>query len=177
MREQTVAPPRPAVHLHVAPPKGERAERLLDAASQLGAASVTCLRTARSVVEPRPGKQERWRRLAIESAKQCRRAHLLELRPPVDFRKALERAATAGPVVVLHAAGDPYQVNDTRVEGEVALFVGPEGGWTDEELTIARDHDAAIVRLTGYTLRIETAALAGLAVITQYHDDLNQRED
>ncbi len=90
LREETEAPPRPAVHVRAAAPKGERADRMLEALSQLGAASFAALRTERSVVEPGEGKLERWRRLAIESAKQAGRAHLLRIDPALDFAQALD---------------------------------------------------------------------------------------
>lgn len=160
---QRLDPIRPIVHLLAATPKGERAERMIDALSQLGAASFQPLRCARSIVQPLEGKQERWGRLAIESAKQARRAHLLRLGPPIDLSEALARAGTTDELIVLDAAGDPYQPQ--RDAGETHLFVGPEGGWTEEELVLCRAAGARIVALPCHTLRIETAAVAGLAVV------------
>jgi len=73
--------PEPRVDLAVPAPKGARADTLVEMATQLGVDRLIWLRTARSVVEPSDAKRQRFHRLAIEAAKQCRRAHLLAIEP------------------------------------------------------------------------------------------------
>ncbi|MFG0253155.1 MAG: RsmE family RNA methyltransferase [Phycisphaerales bacterium JB038] len=168
-------PPQPAVHLRAATAKGERTDRMLEALSQLGAASFAPLRTDHSVVHPRDAKLERWRRLAIESAKQCRRAHLMRIEPLLDLHAALAATSNANERLLLDASGEPYA--PTRRVDEIELFVGPEGGWSEAELDACRAAGARLVALPTHILRIETAAAAGLAIVLQEQHRLRQRED
>jgi 16S rRNA (uracil1498-N3)-methyltransferase len=175
LAESRVEPLRPAVQVRAATAKGERTDRMLEALSQMGAASFAPLRTERSVVHPRDAKQERWQRLAIESAKQCGRAHLLRLEPMADLAAALGQAPGGRERIVLDASGEPYV--PMQPSAEIELYVGPEGGWSEAELNACRAAGAIIVALPTHTLRIETAAVAGLAVVLQEQHRLRQRED
>jgi len=82
-------PLSPALVLATALPKGERAEWLVEQASQLGVAALQFLDCQRSVVKPREGGQkiEKWKRLAVESAKQCGRTHLLEIHDALELSR------------------------------------------------------------------------------------------
>src|SRR5205823_5762281 len=73
-------------------PKGERADWMIEKLSELGVSKFTPLATARSVVHPRgTGKMQRWRRIAVESAKQSRRAGVMRIDELMDLSDALER--------------------------------------------------------------------------------------
>ncbi|MCK4873055.1 MAG: 16S rRNA (uracil(1498)-N(3))-methyltransferase [Phycisphaerales bacterium] len=154
--------PLPDVHLIVrsAVPKGDRAEAMVDSLSQVGAAAFSPLRTARSVVTPRQAKIDRWRRIAIESAKQSGRSYLMDILPGVDVGDAL--ADTEGEQAVLDATGESYAATGAL---RITLYVGPEGGWSDEERVAFQQAGVAVVSLGVHTLRIETAAVVGAALI------------
>jgi 16S rRNA (uracil1498-N3)-methyltransferase len=157
-------------------PKGDRADWMIEKLTELGVARFIPLATARSVVLPeRKNKRDRWHRIATESAKQSRRMGVMQ----IDELTTLDRAVAS----VLPSPGTP-------VEGErhigvflsteldtpslpsiihprcsiVALFIGPEGGWTDAELSMFRERGLTGARLTATILRVETAAVAGAAV-------------
>jgi 16S rRNA (uracil1498-N3)-methyltransferase len=166
-------PPKIALTIATAVPKGERAEWLIEQASQLNVSTIAWLAADRGVVKPREGggKMEKWRRLAIESAKQCGRAHLLEVQEPVSLQEVLRNALDAAlRILWLDPREGGESIYGARVDKKnVIALVGPEGGWSDREFALLESHAAGgrltRVRLTPTVLRIETACAAIAAVL------------
>jgi 16S rRNA (uracil1498-N3)-methyltransferase len=156
-----VEPAKPRLTVLSAAPKGERLDALIDGLSQAGAAAWGLLQTDRTVVEPRQGKLGRLERIAVEAMKQCGRAWMLEIGEPVAFEEALNRL---GRVVIADGSGGPYQSSG---ESDVALLVGPEGGWSEKELTRARAKGVQAASFGPHVMRIETAAVVGAGVVMQ----------
>ena len=148
-------------------PKGERADWMVEKLSELGVAAFIPLAAARSVVLPEgKNKRERWARIATEAAKQSRRVGVMrvgDLTRPADLLKG------EGPFWYLSTEPEGVQVGiaiaDLPPASNVCAFVGPEGGWTDEELRQFSNAGAQAVRLTDTILRVETAAVAVAAVV------------
>ncbi len=155
---------RPAVSLTVAAavPKGDRADWMVEKLSELGVARFVPLAAARSVVLPGGrNKAERWERIAVESAKQCRRAGVMAV-GPVTPVAAIIAAATGW---VLSTEGAVQPVASVGVPAELTVLVGPEGGWSAEELAACAAAGWVAVGLTRTVLRVETAAVAVAAVV------------
>ncbi len=155
---------RPRVEVWAATPKGARVDEMVEGLSEVGAAAWIPLRAERSVVEPRMTKLDRLSRLAVESAKQCGRAWFLRIEQERTLRDALTRA-NGTRVIVADASGvgaDEIERTETAV---VRVVVGPEGGWTAEELASARDAGAVVTRFGPHSMRVETAAVAAAAVV------------
>jgi 16S rRNA (uracil1498-N3)-methyltransferase len=109
-------------------------------------------------------KLDRLSRLAVESAKQCGRAWFLRIEQERTLRDALARTEGTR-VIVADASGvgaDEIERTETAV---VRVVVGPEGGWTAEELASARDAGAVVTRFGPHSMRVETAAVAAAAVV------------
>jgi 16S rRNA (uracil1498-N3)-methyltransferase len=165
--------PVPALTLATAVPKGERAEWLVEQASQLNVSAVQWLACERGVVKPREGggKMDKWRRLAVESAKQCGRNHLLEIREPAGLPETLGQLGTTTRLLWLDPGPAGLSVPQALAHGsgDVVALIGPEGGWSPAERKILEDAAAARrvtrVRLTETVLRIETACAAVAAII------------
>ncbi len=161
-------PLTPHVELCCAVPKGDRMATLLDMVTQLGMSRLTPIRWSRGVVEPGARTAERWRRICIEACKQSRRAHLPQIGTPELLTQAATRVVRENAVVILaHPAPDLSRrlLSISAPVDRVALFVGPEGGLTDDELTELRKTGAELLDLGPGILRIETAAIAGIASI------------
>lgn len=161
-------PPRPEVHLYSAVPKGDRQAVLLDMATQLGVNRFVPLAWARSVVEPGARAHERWRRICVEACKQSRRVHVPEIGPVTALEQALAQARTSSArLLFAHPAADarPVLALDHPCAARYALFVGPEGGATDAEVEQLRAAGTTVVSLGDSILRVETAAVALLALV------------
>lgn len=155
-------------------PKGDRADWLVEKLSELGAAEWVPLITARSVVVPQAGgggsnKVQRWRRLAVESAKQSRRPGVMRVGEAVAVEALIRDGGDGGERIVLSPDADAPSLAELARHATpgaaVTLLVGPEGGWTDPELSTFSAAGVSRARLTVDTvLRIETAAVAAAAV-------------
>ena len=160
-----------AVRLTVAAavPKGDRADWMVEKLSELGVVEFIPLAAARSVVLPEGrNKRERWGRIATEAAKQSRRAGVMRIGELTPLAEALKTdraswylATEAG--VATFGIGE--LVNALAPAAQVRAFIGPEGGWTGEELQQFAAGGGMAVRLTETVLRVETAAVAVAAVV------------
>ena len=156
-------PLRPAVEVWSATPKGPRLGDLIDHLSQTGAASWTPMRTSRANIDPSGAKRTRLRRVAVEAMKQCRRPWLLELERPATMGEALDAGSDTA-IVIADASGGRYIPSGAA---RIRLLIGPEGGWTDEELAAATSAGAQICAFGPHVMRIELAAAVASAVILE----------
>ena len=150
-------------------PKGDRADWMVEKLSELGVARFVPLAAARSVVLPEgKNKRDRWQRIATESAKQSRRRGVMRIDELTKVDLATTQAAGTR-AIVLSTGPNAKPVLDALAGAPpppgVTLFVGPEGGWTDEELELFAQHDVVAAKLTDTILRVETAALVAAAVV------------
>lgn len=182
-------PPRPRLELAVAMPKGSRADVLVEKVSELGVDRLIPMHTARSVVAVGETKVDRLRRLAVASAKQSGRAHLMEVAEVSDFSDVLAEAgeaavatgdgkvsggASAGRRLLLITDADgvgtigPGDLLESLGKvTRVRVLVGPEGGWTVGEREAADEAGFVPWRMGPFTLRVETAAMAAAALCRQ----------
>jgi len=166
--ERAAAQPlRPALHVCSAAPKGPRLDKMIDMLSQVGAAQWTATDCERTVVEPGEHKLDRLARIALESAKQSARPWIMRTGERLPFLQAVERAASAAhAIVIADEQGPPYIPTPAP---EITLLVGPEGGFTDAERRLARTRGATSACFGPHTMRIETAAVVGAAIILDAH--------
>ncbi len=169
---ERVEPPAPGVRITLVPAliKFDRFEWLIEKATELGVAAIQpfeAARTEKGLGQAAGKRLARWQRIAIEASQQCRRPHLPVIQPPVRLAKALQTDANvrflldeASSVPILKLMPAQKSVTDS-----VALLLGPEGGWTDEEREAALSANWLACSLGTTILRAETGALAALAVV------------
>ena len=146
--------------LYQAVPKGGRMDFLVEKAAEIGATRIVPLMTERGIVRPRDGKVERWRRVAEAAARQSLRLGLPEVAEPVDLPGAIREAGENG--VLLHNSPELEDL-ECVISSPAALFIGPEGGWSEEELRLAGEAGLAPAQLGPYRLRSETAGMVAVA--------------
>jgi 16S rRNA (uracil1498-N3)-methyltransferase len=156
--------PRPLI-LAVALPKGDRQRWLIEKCVELGVQQIIPLVTARGVSRPVDSAVERLRRAVIEASKQCGRNRLMQIAEPRSWAEVVAEPFGDALRLVAHpAAGASAATLDTSTASVVAA-VGPEGGFGDDELELARQHRWHFVDLGPRILRIETAAVAIAAAV------------
>jgi 16S rRNA (uracil1498-N3)-methyltransferase len=164
----------PLIHLASALPKGDRLGTLIDMATQLGMDRFTPLACERSVVRWSPGSARRAGQIAIEAARQSGRAWLPGFNDEVTPTALLDRLGGAD-ILVCAANGEPVKClaaePDRSGRGEVALVVGPEGGFSPAEERLFEDHDLSTLALSDGILRIETAAIMAVALARRHFRD------
>ena len=143
---------RPELWVASAVPKGDRADFLIEKLTELGVARFVPLVTARSIVVPKG--VEKFERTVIEASKQCGRNVLMRIDPPQSWAAFVGRGDLPADRVLLHTAdAEPL----TPAVGPRVVAVGPEGGFTPEEVAAVGWRRAS---LGPRVLRMETAAIA-----------------
>jgi 16S rRNA (uracil1498-N3)-methyltransferase len=154
----------PPLRLACALPKGDRQAVLLDMATQLGMDSFTPLLCERAVVKPGANSLERWQRICLEACKQSRRVFLPSVNEPATLQDVLKSDSV---FLLAHPDGEtvgrvlPKLANAKTI----TLLIGPEGGFTQSEVELARARGAHAITLGENILRIEAAAVALLAAL------------
>jgi 16S rRNA (uracil1498-N3)-methyltransferase len=160
--------------------KGEKFDLVVQKATELGVTRLVPVITARADVRIRDPKDaarkvERWQRIALEAAKQCGRARLMQVDVPIDLDEFFRSIAD----VQLHVmfterdGGSVDAAFETKPDFKsIIALVGSEGGWTDHEIETARSSGWALVTLGGRTLRAETAAIVATALLQHRFGDL-----
>jgi len=137
-------------------PRGDRGHFLLEKLTELGVTSFVPLRTRRSVVHPGDSRLDRLQRYVIEASKQCGRNVLLRVQPLADWSIYSSRADLPAMRVLAHFGDTSHP---WRAGQDAAVAVGPEGGFTEEEVAAARAAGWYQVAIGPRVLRVETAAL------------------
>ena len=156
------------VALCVSFPEAGRADAMVSALAELGVVRVvpmTCARTPRGRHDAVPRRRARWMRLVREATKVSGGCRFLEIADVASMTDCLARAPDAGLAI---ADPDPAArpLADLVRAGPVSrLLIGPEGGFTDQEIDAARAAGCAPVSIGRTALRIETAAVAGAAIL------------
>jgi 16S rRNA (uracil1498-N3)-methyltransferase len=143
----------------------DRLETVFEKATELGAHKIVPFASDRSedgLERAAVKRVARWRKIALESAQQCRRTHLPVVEEPAAFKDVLGSEAEQR----LFLDENCRDLLSPASAGSAALIVGPEGGWTERERKAALETGWTAVSLGPRILRAETAAIAGLAILT-----------
>lgn len=170
---EKLAAPTPSVRLVLCAAliKFDHFEWMIEKATELGVSEIVpveAIRSERGLERAARKRMERWRRIALESSQQARRAFLPEIAEPEPLRATLAREATwrfaldENPDALPLASAMPKSRDATDT---VAILIGPEGGWADEERGQFPVANWMPVSLGPLILRAETAALAALAIV------------
>ena len=176
--KKTVPPPPCPITLLVALPKGKIIESIIQKSVELGARRVVPLLTERVVTrldaQGRSQKHEQWRQVAIEAIKQCGAAWLPEIAAPTaisEFRipnSEFELSLVGSLQSERRRPSDifrEYEKAHGRPPKSVAIWIGPEGDFTPDELQSIQQSGAQPISLGPLTLRVETAAIYCLSIL------------
>ncbi|MBK5258393.1 MAG: 16S rRNA (uracil(1498)-N(3))-methyltransferase [Thermoanaerobaculia bacterium] len=146
----------------------EKFEIVLQKATELGVVAFIPMVTER--VELRPeryrGKSERWEKIVFEAVKQSGRAVTPRIEVPTPFNDVIRRDGTR---LLFDADSQPSLEEPVNT---ATLLIGPEGGWSEEEIASARASSCLFRRLGPRRLRAETAAICAVAIITARYGDI-----
>ena len=172
---EAVAPAREpgvAITLAAAVLKADHMDDVIRDAVMLGVASIVPLLTGHGEVSAgtieRGGRVARWQRIAVASAKQCGRAVVPRVHDAKTLADALAPPASGRRLVLVEpsASGDAgVPLQQVPHATSVALFVGPEGGWTPDELRLAAESGGMLVTLGAQTLRAVSAPIVAISAI------------
>ena len=148
-------------------------------ATELGVTDIQPLLSERTLLKPSPKKLERWQRIAQEASEQCERGYVPQISPPLNFTEWIQdRSVTSGNYFCVARVNAPGLLPCVQTllsdspQQSIQLVIGPEGGWTPEEITVAIAHGYQETSLGLGILRATTASLTALAIISSVREQL-----
>jgi 16S rRNA (uracil1498-N3)-methyltransferase len=186
------------LHLLLAVFKFDHMEWAIEKATELGIARITPIlarRTEKHLAQAAHKRAERWRRIALEASKQSRRTDTPDIADPTALKSALEQEKSTTRILLseteqtttltaaLENSGpgtkdrvphpsqshrDGWDVNSSPIRITHAIAIGPEGGWSPEEISLFAQHAWQPVTLGPRILRAETAAIAAIAIASTH---------
>jgi len=162
------------LHLLLAVFKFDHMEWAIEKATELGIAKITPIlarRTEKHLAQSALKRSERWRRIALEASKQSRRITIPEIPNPIPLKQALEQENTTPTRILLSETEQATTLTaalSAAQSSDTAVAIGPEGGWTPEEISLFTQHQWQPVTLGPRILRAETAAIAAIAIASTH---------
>jgi len=160
----------PSIHLLLAIFKFDRMEWAIEKATELGVSRivpVVARRTDAHLASAATKRVERWKRITVQAAEQSRRAAVPVVAAPIKLREAVHSPAALKIVLSESEIRTPLRtaLADHKSKGEKSLAIGPEGGWTEDELDLFHQEGWIPASLGAAVLRAETAAIAAIAIV------------
>jgi len=172
--ETVELPPRssPSLVLMQAVLKGDKMDWVVQKSTELGVDCIVPVQTTNTVVKIQQDRTEhqraRWERIALEAAQQSERWTVPTIAKPSDFSKATAAYQSAAKFILAERSTETSLTTVTLPTGAdqiLVLAVGPEGGWDEDELTLAKEREYRLLTLGSRILRAETAAIAALSIV------------
>lgn len=153
--------------------KGDKFDLVVKKCVELGVAAIVPLITDRCDVRlTDAGKRvERWEKLVIDATRQCGRSTLTSVKEPSEFGSFVRIECPGRSILFAERLGSTF--DQVRPTSDIIAIIGPEGGWSDCELALAKERRVNIVTLGGRILRAETASIAIAAILQHRFGDFN----
>jgi len=179
--ERTVSKSEPDIQvvLFQGLPKSDKMEYIIQKTTELGVSEIVPVITKRTVVKindkkAEKNKLERWQKIAVEAAKQSNRGRIPYVSPPVLFDRAIELMKEADLRIMPYEKETTNPLKDVLVNKtgikKIGIFIGPEGGFDDEEVEKACESGIDTVTLGPRILRTETAGVAVLSIVMYQYE-------
>jgi 16S rRNA (uracil1498-N3)-methyltransferase len=179
LHESSTPPLRCRITLGQAIPKGKNMDLIVQKAVEIGAAEIVPILSARTIVrlddDDAAQKQAKWQQIAIEAAKQCGQNWLPEVHTPSSLAHFFQAQRRFDLQLIGSLQSDALPLKQILAEhlsahgdrpASVLMLIGPEGDFTPAELNLARSHGARPITLGPIILRVETAAIYCLSVLS-----------
>jgi 16S rRNA (uracil1498-N3)-methyltransferase len=169
------------VYLFQGLPKSSKMDLIVQKATELGVKEITPIITERVVVKNELGefkKLDRWNRIVLEACKQCKRSLIPKVNTPLEFEQLLDFLKSMDLIVVPYENEENYgiknimnSISKNNVK-KIAVIIGPEGGFEEEEINKLKVLGASVVTLGPRIFRTETAGFVCVSLIMYELGDL-----
>lgn len=161
--------PSVKVHLYQGVPKGDKFEDIIQKCTELGISEITPVLTKRSISRPDEKsarkKQERYQKIALEAAQQSGRGVVPQINKMTDLKKASEQDESQLKILFYEGGGEPLKEIISSDFKSVSVYIGPEGGFEENEVDIIKAAGGTVATLGKRILRTQTAPVAALTAI------------
>ena len=168
LSSKTLILPNKKVSLYTAIPKGERFDWLIEKASEIGISRIVPTIYTRSVIkELSINKIERYKKISISASSQSWRADIMPIETPKKFSEIVETLNQKNTLNILPYESEEKDTIYKIVENnkDINIFIGPEGGFDNMEISLALKNNFKIVTLGKNILRVETAGIVASSVV------------
>ncbi|MFN5595494.1 MAG: 16S rRNA (uracil(1498)-N(3))-methyltransferase [Aphanizomenon sp.] len=155
-----------SITLMMALPKGNGFDEVVRCCTELGVTCIAPVLSDRSLLNPSSQKLERWRRIASEAAEQSERTFVPTILDPVTFNTFLNKAVATHRYICEARGNYPHLkqvINNTA--NDIIIAIGPEGGWTNQEIEMAVKLEFQPISLGRRILRAVTAPIVAISLI------------
>lgn len=168
------------IHLYQGLPKADKLELIIQKCIELGISDITPFTSSRTIVKWDEKKEEkklrRYKDIALAAAKQSKRGRLPRINSVKSFKDLLDSIGDEFTIIAYENYGDSLRKTLKDFEGhKINIIVGPEGGFSEEEVRQIYQANARIVNLGKRILRTETAAIALTAMVQYEIGDINEK--
>ncbi|MCT4605285.1 MAG: 16S rRNA (uracil(1498)-N(3))-methyltransferase [Marinisporobacter sp.] len=173
--------PKIQVTLFQGIPKSSKMDMIIQKCTELGICKIVPLITERTIVQIKDKKAEmkkiqRWQKVADSAAKQCKRGVIPKVTEPISFEKMIEDVSDYDLKIIPYEqereVGLKNILNDNKEYKKVAIIIGPEGGFEQEEVVKAQNAGVTPITLGSRILRTETAGFVALSIFMYEIGDL-----
>lgn len=156
------------VTLLAALPKGTGFDDIVRCCTELGVTTIIPVESDRTLLKPSANKIQRWRKIAQEAAEQSERTIVPQILEPEKFSQIVSKIETKGHnCYICVARGDREHLINCLEKGvkKIIIATGPEGGWTEKEVTLAINNNFKPISLGNRVLRAITAPISAMSII------------
>lgn len=173
-KKQNLTEARLKVTLYQGLPKADKMELIVQKCIELGVSEIVPVITERCITKINTSKDaqnkvSRWQKIALEAAKQCNRGIIPKIGMPIKFNEAINLASTMDLSVIPYekesATGFNAVVSNCSDITTASIFIGPEGGFTEQEIQFAESQGVRKITLGPRILRTETAGMVALSLM------------
>lgn len=160
-------PPHP-LHLFLGLLKGQKMELIIQKAVELNLASITPIQTRFSIGKiEKESKLSRFEKIATEAQKQCGRIQPLKINPALHFEEAIQKQKNHPNIFCAEKGEYPplFKLKLSDKSMPINFWIGPEGGWHEDEVALAEKTNFTLCSLGNLILRVETAALHAASIL------------
>lgn len=162
------------IHLGISLSKGERMDFVIQKATELGVSEISLLNSERTEVKLKGERLEKrvahWRKVSISACEQCGSNRVPIIHPPVSLPQWLAKRDESIKLIMQPGTAQPLQ---HETPAAVALLIGPEGGFSEQEVKAANAAAFDSISLGPRILRTETAPLVAISILQHHWGDLN----
>ena len=168
-RSDNIAEPTLKLNLYQAIPKLDKMDFIVQKSVELGINQITPVLTQRCISRPNKQsmsrKMERYKKIALSAAKQSGRGIVPEIRPMISYNDAIKEIATNTGILFYEGGGKPLDMLISKSTHYASILIGSEGGFTLEEVNMAKESGIEIATLGNRILRTETAPISAISII------------
>lgn len=175
-KQKSIGEPSLSITLYQGIPKGEKMEWIIQKCVELGVTKIVPVMTERVIVKLEKKEEKkiaRWQKIAEAAAKQSERGVIPPIGSVMPYKEAIQEAAQLDGAIIPYEKEEGTTLKDIvkNIRGKrIGVFIGPEGGFTEEEIQFAEKNGIVSITLGKRILRTETAGMTAAAILLYEFD-------